>query len=186
MNHSEATTRLLDAAEALFYAQGVHAVGMDALRAESGVSLKRLYQCFASKDALVEAYLRRRDSRWRGSLEAYVDARGNDPLAVFDWLHGWFSEPDFRGCAFVNSFGELGEPSPGIAEAIRLHKDEVRRYLIGLTDEVLGNRLFTLLEGATVIAAITEDPSVALSSRETAAILLAAQRCDIQRKDRVR
>ncbi|MEC3973845.1 TetR/AcrR family transcriptional regulator [Amycolatopsis sp. H20-H5] len=175
MNHTEATTKLLDAAETLFYAHGVHAVGMDALRAESGVSLKRLYQCFSSKDELVEAYLRRRDGRWRGSLEAYVEARGNDPLAVFDWLHGWFSEPDFRGCAFVNSFGEFGDPSPGVAAAIRLHSGEVRRYLIGLTDEVLGDRLFTLLEGATVIAAITEDASVALSSRETAAILLTPQ-----------
>ncbi|GAA3352443.1 hypothetical protein GCM10020366_02110 [Saccharopolyspora gregorii] len=43
MDQRTATTRLLDAAEELFYARGVQAVGMDEIRAASGVSLKRLY-----------------------------------------------------------------------------------------------------------------------------------------------
>ncbi|SDZ16658.1 DNA-binding transcriptional regulator, AcrR family [Amycolatopsis xylanica] len=170
MDHTEATERLLDAAESLFYAHGVSAVGMDAIRAESGVSLKRLYQCFASKDELVEAYLLRRDKRWRASLEAYVTAHGNDPLAVFDWLHDWFSEPGFRGCAFINSFGELGSPAPGIAAAIRLHKNEVRRYLRGLSAD--GDRIFVAMEGATVLAAITGDPGEALTAKD---LVFAAQ-----------
>ena len=123
MNPTEATDRLLEAAEDLFYAHGVQAVGMDAVRARSGVSLKRLYQSFPSKNDLVEAYLRRRDERWRASLRDFVHARGDDPLAVFDWLGNWFAEPGFRGCAFVNSFGEFGEPAPGIAAVIRKHKD---------------------------------------------------------------
>src|SRR2546423_643210 len=129
MTPTEATDRLLEAAEELFYAHGVQAVGMDAVRARSGVSLKRLYQTFPAKNDLVEAYLLRRDERWRGSLREFVHARGDDPLAVFAWLKNWFAEPGFRGCAFINSFGEFGEPAPGIAAAIRKHKDHVRAYL---------------------------------------------------------
>ncbi|MFE6931078.1 helix-turn-helix domain-containing protein, partial [Streptomyces sp. NPDC057699] len=57
---------MLDAAQELFYGRGVQAVGMDAVRSASGVSLKRLYQLFPSKDALVLEFLRQRDVRWRG------------------------------------------------------------------------------------------------------------------------
>ncbi|GAB3476379.1 TetR/AcrR family transcriptional regulator [Amycolatopsis cihanbeyliensis] len=174
MDHAEATDLLLDAAGKLFYERGVQAVGMDAIRAESGVSLKRLYQCFPSKDTLVEAYLRRRDTRWRDSLTGYVAARDDDPLAVFDWLHDWFREPGFRGCAFVNSFGELGPTAPGVTAAVRAHKAAVRVYLRTLTTpETLADQLFALLEGATVTAAISGDPAIALTSKAAARALLA-------------
>ena len=176
MTPTEATDRLLEAAEELFYAHGVQAVGMDAVRTRSGVSLKRLYQTFPAKNDLVEAYLRRRDERWRTSLREFVHARGDDPLAVFDWLHDWFREPGFRGCAFVNSFGEFGEPAPGIAAAIRKHKDELRAYLRGLVpDHSTADQLFSLVEGATVLAAITGDPGEASTARAAAKILLATQ-----------
>jgi AcrR family transcriptional regulator len=177
VNPTEATDRLLEAAEDLFYAHGVQAVGMDAVRARSGVSLKRLYQSFPSKTDLVEAYLRRRDERWRTSLRDFVHARGDDPLAVFGWLKNWFAEPGFRGCAFVNSFGEFGEPAPGIAAAIRKHKTEVRAYLRGLVpDQSLADQLFSLVEGATVLAAITGEPGEADTAREAAKVLLEARR----------
>jgi AcrR family transcriptional regulator len=176
MNSTEATDRLLEAAEELFYAHGVQAVGMDAVRERSGVSLKRLYQCFPAKNDLVEAYLLRRDERWRKSLREFVHARGDDPLAVFDWLKNWFAEPGFRGCAFINSFGEFGEPAPGIAAAIRRHKAEVRAYLRGLVPGGgPADQLFSLVEGATVLAAITGDPGEATTAREAAKVLLAAQ-----------
>lgn len=181
MNPTEATDRVLEAAEELFYAQGVQAVGMDAVRARSGVSLKRLYQSFPAKNDLVEAYLLRRDERWRESLRFFVHARGDDPLAVFDWLYAWFGEAGFRGCAFVNSFGEFGEPAPGIAAAIRKHKAEVRAYVRGLipdnstADHTLADQLFSLMEGATVLAAITGDPGEANTARAAAKALLAVQ-----------
>ncbi|MFD9888780.1 TetR/AcrR family transcriptional regulator [Amycolatopsis sp. NPDC059027] len=177
MDPAEATERLLEAAETLFYAHGIQAVGMDAVRERSGVSLKRLYQCFPSKDDLVEAYLLRRDERWRASLRTFVRAHGDDPLAVFEWLYDWFREPDFRGCAFINSFGEFGEPSPGVLAAIRKHKDEVRAYIRELVpDPPLADQLFSLMEGATVLAAISGDAGEAATAHQAAAVLLKAQK----------
>ncbi|WP_158887431.1 TetR/AcrR family transcriptional regulator [Amycolatopsis anabasis] len=181
MDAQEATARLLDAAEAQFYARGIQAVGMDVLRAESGVSLKRLYQCFPSKERLVVAYLRRRDERWRARLAEYVRAAGNDPLAVFDWLHEWFREPGFRGCAFLNAFGELGAEAPGVAAAVREHKEAVLAYLRELTDRpdvddpaALARQLLALVDGAIAVAATTGDPAAARTSRAAAATLLSA------------
>ncbi len=86
MNRSDAGRSVLLAAERLYYARGIHAVGMDEVKAEAGVSLKRLYQLYPAKEQLVDAYLRRRDGRWR------VHQRGNgggcgDPRAVRRDLH---------------------------------------------------------------------------------------------------
>ncbi|MGI5472631.1 TetR/AcrR family transcriptional regulator [Streptomyces sp. CA-132043] len=185
MHHDEARTRLLDAADRLFYERGVQAVGMDELRAAAGVSLKRLYQCFPAKRELVEAYLRRRDERWRAALAEYVAAHGATPadrvLAVFDWLEEWFAGPRFRGCAFVNAYGELGAVSDGVAGAAHDHKYAVRGYTTGLAaalgaaePDALGGQLALLIDGATTTAAINGDPSAARLARDTAAALLAA------------
>ncbi|WP_306335600.1 TetR/AcrR family transcriptional regulator [Streptomyces sp. KL118A] len=185
MEHAEARTRLLDAAEALFYERGIQAVGMDQVRTASGVSLKRLYQVFPSKSELVLACLERRDRRWRGRLAAYVDevhgteGGGERVLAVYDWLYAWFSEPDFRGCAFVNSFGELGAVDPAVADTVRAHKDAFRDYVAGLVRAAGGaasavGPLVLLAEGAMTAAAISGSPEPARQARGAAAQLLAA------------
>ena len=87
---------------------------MDEIRDASGLSLKRIYQYFPSKDRLAEAYLARRDEHWMAALARRVE-RSRDPrqrvLAVFAFLGEWFATPDFRGCAFINAFGELGSGS---------------------------------------------------------------------------
>lgn len=184
MDHDEARARILDAAETLFYDRGIQSVGMDELRTTAGVSLKRLYGCFPAKHDLVEAYLRRRDTRWRTALAGYVTERAGTPearpLAVFDWLHDWFSGTDFRGCAFINSFGELGATSDGVARVAREHKRALRAYLTDLTrgagagePDALGGQLALLVDGAITTAAITGEPSAARQARSAAAALLA-------------
>jgi AcrR family transcriptional regulator len=172
---SEATLRVLDAAEQLFYDRGIQAVGMDEVRTVSRVSLKRLYQLFPSKEALVAGYLERRDRRWRGRLAAYVEASAEPPvLAVFDWLHVWFSEPGFRGCAFINSFGELGATSSAVAEIARYHKQELRTYIRGLvTSEALADQVLVLVDGAITVAAVMNDPEVVWPARAAAKVLVA-------------
>ncbi|WP_018683747.1 TetR/AcrR family transcriptional regulator [Actinokineospora enzanensis] len=174
MDRDEAVTRLLDAAEVLFYERGVQAVGMDEVRAVSGVSLKRLYQCFPGKEDLVVAYLRRRDRRWLESLADFVAARESHErvTAVFDWLDDWFRQPGFRGCAFINSVGELGATSPEVLAVAREHKAAVRRYLLGLvSDRQAGEALNLLVEGAIVTAAVSGDPAAARHARRAAAAL---------------
>lgn len=130
MDADTAQTRLLDAAEELFNEHGIQAVGMDTIRSRSGVSLKRLYQLYPAKDRLVAAVLTRRDHTVLTDLRRYVDAR-TDPrervLAVFDFLGEWFACSDFRGCTFINTFGELGGISGDVAEIARTHKDAFRR-----------------------------------------------------------
>ena len=51
---------VIAAADDLFYGRGIQSVGMDDVRQASGVSLKKLYSMFASKERLVLAVLERR------------------------------------------------------------------------------------------------------------------------------
>jgi len=175
--------RLLDAADELFYAHGIQAVSVDQVRAASGVSLKRLYQCFPSKQDLVEAYLRRRDERWRAALAAHVRecAPRDRPMAVFDWLRAWLAGDGSHGCAFINSFGELGATETGVARAARDHKKAVLDYLTELVVElnvrnpdVLAEQLLLLMDGAITTAAISGNPDAARRARAAAETLVTA------------
>ncbi|MER7362398.1 TetR/AcrR family transcriptional regulator [Nonomuraea wenchangensis] len=169
MEHAE---RVLTAAGDLFYRRGVRAVGMDEVRAASGVSLKRLYQCYPSKEALVVAYLERRDERWMSSLTGFVDGRTDPVAAVFEWLERWFGKDGFRGCGFVNAYGELGADSEAVREVVRRHKERLRAYLHGLVVEsgaadpgLVAEQLLVLIDGATAVAMVSPREAAARAAR---------------------
>lgn len=170
---------LLDAAERLFYERGVQAVGMDQVRAACGLPLKRIYRFFPAKEDLVVAMLRRRDVRWRGSLAAYVhrtvEPRGR-VLAVFDWLAEWFAEPGFRGCAWINAFGELGSASAPVLAEVRSHKRAFHEQVAVWTAAagLAAEPVCLLAEGAMVMAGITGGPAPARQARAAAEALLDA------------
>src|SRR3979409_2376117 len=74
-----ARARLLAAADELFYAEGVHVVGIDRIVERAGVAKASLYNIFGSKDELVRAYLekhsRERQRRIARVLAAYTTRR---------------------------------------------------------------------------------------------------------------
>ncbi|NGO06799.1 TetR/AcrR family transcriptional regulator [Streptomyces sp. HC44] len=187
MDSAVARERALDAAERLFYGRGIQSVGMDDVRGASGVSLKRLYQLFPAKEQLVVAYLERRDVRWRQRLAEYVDGHedpGRRITAVFEWLGQWFREPDFRGCAWINSYGELGATSEPIAAQVRAHKQAFKDYLTGLVSEAglptpLADQLYLLAEGAMVTAAIEQGAEPAEQAGRAAESLIGAYRAAV-------
>src|SRR5882757_5552966 len=117
----ELRDQLLDAAEGVFYARGIQAVSMDELREASGLALRRIYQIYPAKDQIVVAVLRRRHRSMMTNIAAEVghasDAR-EAVLAVFDYLEKWFAEPSFRGCPWMNAYGELGPTSAAITSEV--------------------------------------------------------------------
>src|SRR3954469_17432650 len=84
-----ARERLLAAADELFYAEGVHTVGIDRVIEHAGVAKASLYSSFGSKDGLIRAYLEGRHQRRRERLLAGLERYGNPRdrlLGVFDVL----------------------------------------------------------------------------------------------------
>jgi AcrR family transcriptional regulator len=180
MDNEQAREWVIDAAGRLFNARGLQAVGMDAIRAASGISLKRLYQLFPSKESIIEAVLLRRHELWMGWVDAAIRrARGPRErlLAIYDVLGHWFDQADFRGCLFINSFGELGAVSPSIAEIVRAHKAQFQDTVATLVAEAdappeLAPRLAILAEGAQTTAAIAGTADAAKQARAAAEILI--------------
>ena len=183
MTDHEALERILSAAEKLYYSKGYAAVGMDELRAAAGVSLRRLYSVFPSKGDIVVAVLNRKHDEWEAGLSQRVDEAGTIPkdkmLAVYDFLQDWFCTGSFRGCAFINAFGELGGTHPEVAQLVREHKESFQVYMASLVRELgapdpLGAQLSILAEGAQSTAAISKDPAVATQAKAAAAVLIDA------------
>lgn len=176
--------RIVDAADALFYARGFQSVGMDEIRTTAGVSLKKLYSVFPGKEQLVAAVLGGRHDLWEQGIEQAVAAAGTPRdrlLAMYDFLEQWFGDDTFRGCGFINAFGELGATSPAVAEIAREHKDSFQRYVAGLAAaavpdldaaEELAAQLALLAEGAQTTAAIAGDTTSARHARRAAATLI--------------
>lgn len=105
-------------------------------------------------------------------------------LAVFDWLFRWFGEPDYRGCSFINSFGDLGVTSQAVADIAKAHKDAFRRYLADLVTAAdapawLTDQLVPLAEGAMTTAAISGSPEPARHAKDAARTLLRAAHADV-------
>ncbi|HEY9562436.1 MAG TPA: TetR/AcrR family transcriptional regulator, partial [Nocardioides sp.] len=168
----------LDAAEVLFHAPRIQAVGMDAIREAAGMALKQIHGLFATKEELVIAVLRRRDQRWRASLADHVESH-DDPrervLSVFDWLEQWFAEPGFRGCAWINAYGELGGISPPVLAEVRAHKHAFHQQVTAWVESASpmpAEPVFLIAEGAIVTASTTGDASAARSARTAVEALI--------------
>jgi AcrR family transcriptional regulator len=181
--------RLLEAAEALVYAGGIHATGVDAIVRESSTTRKSFYTYFESKDALIAAALARRHERWmnwfiEGTRQSGKTARAQ-LLGMFDVLREWFSSPGFHGCAFLNASGEIGAPDDPIRVVAREHKVQLLRFVETLFNEFLvetggpvreapslARQWLILIDGAIGVALVSGMPNAAGDARAAAERLL--------------
>jgi AcrR family transcriptional regulator len=174
--------KLLDATERLIYAGGIHATGMDLIVKSSGVARKTIYRYFPNKDELVAEALRMRDVRW---MRWFIDGsrRADTPagrlLETFAMLEQWFFTPDFRGCAFINAAGEIGDLSNPIREVATQHKVNLRAYLLQLAEEYgaddpgeLAEEFLILIDGAITLALVMGNRDAARKAQNLARKLL--------------
>lgn len=176
--------RLVETADRLFYREGIHAVGIDRIIAESGVAKSTMYVHFRTKEDLIGEYLRRRSDLMRVRVTAAVEADAERPvrdriLVVFDVLDQVISGPDFRGCAFVNAAAEYPDHQ-GIRSAIAYDRQWLPRLFGELLDSAdIGDApawvevLVQLYDGANVAAHLDAAKNSAGTARETAERVLA-------------
>jgi AcrR family transcriptional regulator len=188
-----ARDRLLAAADELFYAEGVHIVGVDRIVERAGVTKASLYNTFGSKDELVRAYLenhfRRRQSRMAQILAAHTTPRER-LLAVFAEVEGLLAGSAFRGCRFISAAAESGPGEAGeiVAEKYRawlwsLFTDLAKA--VGVHDpKQVGRQLFLLYDGAAVAARMDEDRRAAAKAVRAAVIALIDSALPPMRKSR--
>lgn len=100
-------------------------------------------------------------------------------LAIFDFLETWFVDPAFRGCGFINAFGEMGGTVPAVSAVVGEQKARFRDDVVELVQAAGGTRaagiqIALLAEGAQATAAILGPDGVAAAARTAAAALLDA------------
>jgi AcrR family transcriptional regulator len=176
-----ARDRLLAAADQLFYAEGVHVVGVDRIVERAGVTKASLYSIFGSKDELVRAYLEKhflgRQARIARILAAHATPRER-LLAVFAEVDGLLAGSAFRGCKFISAAAESrpGDASEVVAEKYRAWLWSVFSDLAkeaGASDaKQVGRQLFLLYDGAAVAARMDNDRAAAAKAMRTAAVTL--------------
>src|SRR5690348_6321552 len=79
---AERETVVLDTAARLFYARGVHEVGMDELVRETGLGKATVHRLYPTKDALIGAYLERLADRILELVDADVPAAADPATAL--------------------------------------------------------------------------------------------------------
>ncbi|MFJ5263461.1 TetR/AcrR family transcriptional regulator [Streptomyces sp. NPDC088387] len=176
--------RVLEAASRLFYERGIHAVGVDLIAAEAGVTKKTLYDRFGSKEQLVVEYLAARDERWRQFLAERTPEVGAGPadrvLAVFEASRAWMSENGAKGCSMVKAHAEISDPVHPAFAIITAQKQWMLALFTGLVGELGPDRaderartLMLLHEGALVAHGVRVFPDPIGHARDEAGRLLA-------------
>jgi AcrR family transcriptional regulator len=154
---------VLDTAARLFYARGVHEVGMDELVRETGLGKATVYRLYPTKDALVAAYLRRLQEAIFALIDRDADRAESPREALRAILHAVGADlrrPEFRGCAFNNASIEYDDPRHPARSAARDYRagllerlrHSTRRLLPSdqAAADVLARRLAVLIDGAYV------------------------------------
>jgi AcrR family transcriptional regulator len=169
-----ARERILLTAHDLFYREGIRATGIDRVIAEAGVTKVTFYRHFPSKNALICAFLEYRHQRW---MAWFIEAlqrhggvsRGKGLDALVPALAEWFRDGSFRGCAFINSVGELGGTVSEVVKIGQRHKQEMTTVIASLLPASTQRKQDTeaialAVDGAIVRAQFDDTPDAALKA----------------------
>jgi AcrR family transcriptional regulator len=177
--------RILAAAGALFYRNGIRAVGVEAIAEAAGTNKMTLYRHFASKDELVAEYLR---ESAKGEAAAWERLQARHPGDSLAQLRAWLKEQadhvvsrDERGCPLANAAVELPEKDHPARRVIEECKAALRARLIGLCraaklkePDLLADELNLMLEGARVTAQSVGIDGLAARLKRMSEALIAA------------
>lgn len=177
--------RILQTARALFYRNGLRAVGVEAIACEAGTNKMSFYRCFPSKDELIAEYLREREVEhwawWDAAIAPYRGQPRRQIEALFDAYLAMTCQDDSRGCALGNAAVELTERDHPGRKVVEAHKAETRRRLrklakdAGATDAaMLGDALMLLMEGGHLSRLVFCHQGPAQSAGKAVQILLDA------------
>jgi AcrR family transcriptional regulator len=175
---------IIQAADDLFYGEGIRSASMDAIAERAGVTKRTLYYHFRSKDDLIAAYLRSRDEPTLNRYETWLDAtRGTlaeQVIGVFQRLARVANVPKWKGCGFQRAAAELaGSPGHPALKIGSAHKKKFELWLASrITAEGLDNtalrarQVMIVLEGAVAQMLIHRDPAYVQAAGQIAAGLL--------------
>lgn len=186
-NHAEVREKILETACALFYQQGVRAVGVDLVVEKAGVAKTSLYRHFATKDDLIAAFLEREDADFWGTWERVAGQQAGSPATELDahlaWIGKRAGRSNYRGCPQINVAAEFPAPDHPARKVAAAHKREMRRRLKDIAERLgvarpdeLAGQLSLLINGAFVSSQIFKPGEAIPLLKRTAHALIDANR----------
>ena len=157
-----ATDRILDAATAVFAADGYDRANMDAIAARAGVTKPTLYSRFGSKEGLFRSAVEREYELRKTRLFVAYGDRSDESFRdrLRRWSDAYFDLVRERPEAFVLT--TEGERHPGAAAVIRQANQEIVDRIAELVVAVSGRRS---ARGARLVASMISAIFIA-SARE--------------------
>jgi AcrR family transcriptional regulator len=178
LKRSELKSHIARVAAHLFYREGIHAVGVDRIADEAGVTKRTLYHHYASKDDLITAALH---------VSPIVDfPREGSPveriLGAFTALKDFLSSGDYRGCPYIFFTAELVDRNHPARRVVQRRVAKRRAWFTdlaraaGARDPVLlGEQLDVLFDGAVACGTKCEDVRATDAAMSAARLLIAQQ-----------
>ncbi|TQS45083.1 TetR/AcrR family transcriptional regulator [Cryptosporangium phraense] len=166
---SEARRRLLSTATRIFYAEGIHSVGVDRIIAEAAITRATFYRHFPGKKDLVLTYLREVHEMDRSATDAAIAANPAPVDALLAIAHGiaqGIQSPGFRGCAFLNAAAEYPDDDDPVHQEIIAHRQWFLDTLTGLMADVdpetaePAARHFVMLRDGAMASGCLFDPTL--------------------------
>lgn len=155
--------RILQAAETLFYQEGITRVTVDAIAEKAESTKMTLYRHFASKEALVLAWITLLTEDYNQQWEGLAENLAKKPVAQImgfaHYLRDNLAGTLQRGCPFTNTLAETTGQFPEIRELIFAHKNKQFQRLVMLCTEAgvadpqaQAKEITLILEGLQVVA----------------------------------
>ena len=175
---------------ALFYRDGFHLPGVDAVAAAAAISKRTLYNQFSSKDELIGAVLEAQAELADAEIKQWCDDSLGTPeelvRSIFAGLRRWAASPDWRGSGFTRAAMEFawapGHPARLAAAAQKRAVEEALAIALDGTGSEgsrrLACKLVILIEGANALRLIHNDDAW-FDVAESAAIALVEHRPEI-------
>lgn len=180
-----ARQRLLDAADELFYLNGISNTGVDDVLARAEVSVATLYAQFGSKEGLLQASLQRRLETWQDYWDEAINAAESAQdrlLAVFDALKLYRErQHSTRWCAFLSTAVEIPGSDHRAAEPIKADTALLNQRLLLLSEPLAGDQAgrlaaaILLIYNGTLASFLRGSPEDPIAhGRRTAALIIGA------------
>jgi len=121
-----AKARILDVVTALFYSEGIRAVGVDRIISEASVTKATFYKHYRSKDNLIVEYITERHRTVRRNVEVLIAEAPNPRAALDSFVAAIVDEinsPGFRGCPFINAAAEFADPDHPVRVVVTTHRE---------------------------------------------------------------
>lgn len=155
--------RIIDAAQELFFNEGITRVTVDAIAAKAESTKMTLYRHFESKDALVLEWIRLHIEQYREIFERlaaeHPDAPRAQLLGFAQFIADDLSTSSYRGCSFTNVIAEIADEQHPARVLIEAHKQAQFHRLEQLCRDAglpepseAAEELTYLMEGAQIVS----------------------------------